>query len=253
MDYSDRICVLPEAESTNDTLMQLAKEQKDLPQLYTIVAINQTAGRGQRGNSWSVTSGKNLTYSTLVKHDDLSPSEQYMVSELIALSTLSALRKVLPEQAAQDLSIKWPNDIYYQDKKLGGILIEHSITGTHIDFSVAGIGLNINEEHFPSHLPNPISLYQITGKTYDLESLHIQLIQSLADALEGFLNKDFTTLHTAYMNALYRREGLHRYQDGAGSFLATIHSVLPSGQIVLARENGSLHTYSFKEIIFDAD
>lgn len=246
--------VLNETDSTNSYLMQLAGEQGvELPQLFSVVASSQTAGRGQRGNSWVATAGLNLTMSYLLRPSRLKAHSQYVVSELAAYSLLKTIARYLPEEHKGRLSIKWPNDIYYADRKLAGILIEHSITGEYIDHSVVGIGLNLNEERFPSELPNPISLKQITGQSYEPLEVHARLMRRLGFMLEEFMLANYSEVHREYMQRLYRRQGLHAYRDAEGAFRAEIRDVLPSGHIVLCRENGVVSTYAFKELIFDAD
>ncbi len=250
---SPNLMILDETASTNSYLMQLLDETPTLPQLYSVVAKSQTAGRGQRGNAWVATPGQNLTFSYLLRPSRLKAHSQYVVSELAALSLVKTVARYLSAEAACHLSIKWPNDIYYRDRKLAGILIEHSITGEFIDHSVIGIGLNLNERDFPDDLPNPISLTQITGQTYDPLEVHARLMRRLGFMLEDFMLANYTEVHRDYMERLYRREGMHPYHDSAGAFMAHIEDVLPSGQIVLMRENGEVSTYGFKEVIFDAD
>ena len=132
-------------------------------------------------------------------------------------------------------------------------MIEHSITGGRIDFSIAGVGLNVNEQNFPDYLPNPISLCQISGKEYDLGVLHTKILQSMSDMLEDFLLGNFSSLHERYMNVLYRRLGWHSFRVCNGQFIAEIKAVLPTGQLVLQLETGEERIYNFKEVVFDAN
>lgn len=248
MNWTENSLILDEVVSTNSYLLELARRERDLPQLYSVVARHQTAGRGQRGNTWSVSPGDSLTFSFLLRSTGLVANRQYAVSEFTAYSVFSTLREQLPEGDKQRLSIKWPNDIYIDDRKIAGILIEHSITGKHIDFSVVGIGINVNETAFPSSLPNPISLRQITGRTYKLSELHRGLMQSFAEWLEPLLMGHHNELHERCMSHLYRRRGLHRYRDARGAFLAEVRDVLPSGELVLLSEEGEERVYAFKEV-----
>lgn len=242
--------ILAELESTNSYLMQLAADQGDsLPNFYSVLAVAQVAGRGQRGNHWHSTAGRNLTFSCLVRLSGLTPSRVYMLSEFIAVGLLQTLESYLDEEQAKQLAIKWPNDLYYQDKKLAGILIENSITGGQIDYSILGVGLNLNEDSFPPELPNPIALRTITQEYYDLLEVHERLMTTL----KGLPLGNYATIHQLYLQRLYRREGWHAYRDQEGQFKAKIREVLPSGNIVLEREDGRLSVYAFKEVIFDAD
>lgn len=250
---TDRFLFLDEAASTNSYLMEMLQQDRNLPQLFAVVARNQTQGRGQRGNSWYTSAGKNLTFSFLIRNGYIAPQDQYAVSELVAYGLLKTIARYLDEDQAYKLKIKWPNDIYYEDKKIAGILIEHSITGEQIDYSVAGIGLNLNEESFPADIPNPISLKQITGESYDPDEVLRRLMKRYGFMIEEFLLGNYAEVHREYMRRLYRRRGLHPFTDVQGHFLASIKDVLPTGQIVLQREDGTESTYAFKEVQFDAE
>lgn len=244
--------ILDEVDSTNSYLMERLADSPDLPQLFAVMARSQTSGRGQRGNSWHARAGADLTCSILLRDGSIAPAEQYAVSELAAYGLLKTIARYLPEEHKRRLSIKWPNDIYYEDKKIAGILIEHSITGSTIDYSILGIGLNLNETNFPAELPNPISLKQITGQDYDPEEVLLRLLKRFGFMLEDFLVGNYAEVHRLYMLRLYRRRGLQPFRDHAGAFLASIKNVLPTGQIVLEREDGTVSTYAFKEVQFDA-
>lgn len=252
MTNNDRVLLLDEVASTNSYLMQMATDNRELPALFSVIANSQTAGRGQRGNSWETTPGLNLTFSFLLRSGGLKATEQYAVSELAAYGLLKTIARYLPEDQKRKLKIKWPNDIYYEDRKIAGILIEHSITGEYIDYSVVGIGLNLNETDFPPHLPNPVSLSQITGESYDVQAVHARLMKRYGFMNEEFLLGNYAEVHREYMLRLYRRKGFHPFTDATGRFMAQIQDVLPSGQIVLMREDGTTSIYAFKEVIFDA-
>ena len=151
-------------------------------------------------------------------------------------------------------AIKWPNDIYWQDKKVAGILVENAIIGNEIKYSIAGIGLNVNQIEWQSDAPNPISLKQITGKTYDIEALMQQLYAEVQKAL----TEDLWDYYKAH---LYRREGYWPFVErevsvaptmnahaDANAFLAHIEDVLPTGELVLRDKNNQQRIYHFKQI-----
>lgn len=248
MEQQNSTLLLEQAESSNTLLLEMARQQRDLPQLFSVVVLEQTAGRGQRGNSWETKAGLDLTFSFLVRQAGLLPTEQYAVSEFAAYGVMKTLARYLPEEKKKRLSIKWPNDIYYDDRKIAGILIEHSITGTHIDFSVVGIGINLNEESFGEHLPNPISLHQITGERYDIQEVHARLMKRFGFMIDNLILGNYSEVHQRCKSNLYRRRGLHLYEDAQGQFLAEIRDLQPSGQLVLLTEEGELRTYAFKEV-----
>jgi len=192
----------------------------------------QTAGRGQTGNSWESEGGKNLLCSILL------PPNKNLYFLNIAVSV--ALIRLLDEQ----LTIKWPNDIYWKDKKLAGILLENAIIGSEVKYAIAGIGLNVNQTTFVSNAPNPVSLKQITGKEYDMN----QLMKDLFEAVNTVLNEPENVIWSEYKSHLYRREGFWPFEDQNGFFEAHIEDVLPTGEIVLSDKNGQVHQYGFKQI-----
>lgn len=215
--------------STNTLLKQLAAEGNPPEFIY---AGYQTAGRGQTGNSWESEEGKNLLCSIL-----LPPNKNL---HFLNIAVGVALLRVIGE----DFSIKWPNDIYYGDKKAAGILVENAIIGNEIRYSIAGIGLNVNQTTFVSDAPNPISLKQIRGQEYDIEGLMNQLLE----AVHTVLNEPEQDVWAYYKYHLYRREGLWPFEDKKGRFEAAIQDVLPTGEIVLRDINGQIRQYEFKQI-----
>ena len=144
----------------------------------------------------------------------------------------------------EQFTIKWPNDIYWKDKKLAGILLENAIIGNEVKYAIAGIGLNVNQTEFVSDAPNPVSLKQITGKEQDID----QLMQDLLDAVHTVLKEPEETIWSEYKAHLYRREGYWPFEDQNGIFEALIDDVLPTGEIVLKDRNNKKRIYQFKQI-----
>ncbi|MDR0845145.1 MAG: biotin--[acetyl-CoA-carboxylase] ligase [Tannerella sp.] len=235
---------LHETASTNRYLQKWADTGE--PESESVVITDfQTAGRGQPGNQWESESGKNLTFSTLLYPVHFTAQQPFLITELAALSVKYTLDHYVP-----DITIKWPNDIYWKDKKICGILIENEITGNFITRSIIGIGMNLNQQTFHSGAPNPVSLTQITGRSCDrMEALDRwrSIFHPLYQQLESGETEQF---HQNYMSALYRREGFHAYQDAEGRFEARIHHIELSGHLTLERRNGALSRYAFKEVQF---
>lgn len=216
-------------DSTNTLLKQMAAEGNPPEFIY---AGYQTAGRGQTGNSWESEEGKNLLCSIL-----LPPNKNlYFLNIAVGVAMLRVI--------GDDFTIKWPNDIYYGNKKVAGILVENAIIGNEIRYSIAGIGLNVNQTTFVSNAPNPISLKQIRGQEYDIEWLMNQLLE----AVHSVLNESEQEVWSYYKSHLYRREGFWPYEDKKGKFEAAIQDVLPTGEIVLRDTNGQIRQYEFKQI-----
>ena len=207
----------------------------------------QTAGRGPTGNGWESEEGKNLLGSILVEGGKWKVERSFDLNVAVSV----AVRRVLGE----GFTIKWPNDIYYGDKKVAGILIENVIIGSEVKYSIAGIGLNVNQTEFRSDAPNPISLKQITGKDYDLEELMEQVYAEVQKALKE-------DVWGEYMAHLYRREGFWPFverevstvptmnadKQAEGIFMARIEDVLPTGEIVLKDQKGKERIYHFKQV-----
>ena len=233
---------IEQTNSTNTLLKELIAKGQEPDFIY---AGYQTAGRGQTGNSWESEKGKNLICSILL------PSRENLFE--LNIVTAVAVQRLLGE----DFTIKWPNDIYWQDKKIAGILIENAIIGNEVKYSIAGIGINVNQTEFVSNAPNPVSLKQITGKEYNLD----ELMQQLYTEVQKALNEDVWEEYKAH---LYRREGWFPFverevstaptmnansqEPTANSFLAQIEDVLPSGEIVLRDKNNKERIYHFKQI-----
>lgn len=218
--------------STN-TLMKELLARGEWPEkercLYTSF---QTAGRGQTGNRWESEEGKNLLCSILL------PPNKNLYFLNIAVGV--ALVRVIGE----DFTIKWPNDIYYRDKKIAGILIENAIIGNEIKYSIAGIGLNVNQTTFVSDAPNPVSLKQIRGQEFDIE----RLMSHLFETVQSVLNESEQEVWSYYKSHLYRKEGFWPFEDKNGPFEARIADVLPTGEIVLQDQEGKERIYHFKQV-----
>ena len=227
-------------------LSEQLKQDTALPAWTVVSTDHQTAGRGQQGNSWYATAHQNLTLSILLRPTMVPANRQFELSELCALSVLNTLSHYISD--TESLSIKWPNDIYYKDKKIAGILIEHSLTGTQLDYTILGIGLNINETTYPDFLPNPISLRIILGHEVSCAEVQDMLIDEMQRLYGHFVNRSSALLHSDYMQRLYRRKGYHTYRDAEGKFEAKIDEVLPTGELQLMRTDGRVNRYAFKEV-----
>lgn len=249
MRYPNKINIpiekVEEVTSTNDYMAHLCAEG-DGREFYTVVAKYQTGGRGQRGNSWESEAGKNLIFSTVLYPTALEAKKQFYLSMLTAISIVNALGKY-----TDGFSIKWPNDIYWRDKKIAGILIENELQGKYIMRSIIGVGLNVNQDVFFSDAPNPVSLKQILGVTINCEELLIKILHGIVASyrlLEENFDKMSGTLNILYLRSLYRRNGYYPYRDAAGTFNAQFEFLEPDGHIRLQDEQGRLRRYAFKEV-----
>lgn len=229
-----------ELTSTNTELTHLA--EAGAPHGTVVAADSQTAGRGQRGNTWESAPGCNVTMSVLIRPDSLAPREQFAISEAVALAVAETLDTYLPPSMRAE--VKWPNDIYVGSRKICGILIENRISSTAIIHSIAGIGLNVNQRRFVSDAPNPVSVLQLTGHTCDIAEIEQQLARRVLRNAETCRQ-----CHPRYMQRLWRRHGFHLYAEPGGEpFEARIAGVALTGHLTLERRDTTTSTYAFKEV-----
>ncbi len=236
-------------ESTYMYLFDWALEHPDERANYVLDVAHQTAGRGQQGNSWYASEGLNLLPSFLVRFPRLFSPMVWALSELTALAVWHTVSSFLEDPT--ELRIKWPNDIYYKNRKLAGILIGHSLVSKRVDFSVIGIGLNVNEADFPPTLPNPISLLQINGTPPDLQEVRKVLYDYMGRYLVEVetLSPTINLFHLEYLDKLYRRDCPSTFRDmRTGQFFCgIIRDVQPDGRLVVMGED-RLRYFAFKEV-----
>ena len=247
---------LPETTSTNLWLRAHAEEFSS-EGLTVVWADHQTAGRGCGTNTWESTPGQNLLFSVLCHPKDIPATQQFLLLEAMALAVKTILDFCLPK--GEELKIKWPNDIYWRDRKLGGTLTECAVSGQNMRWCIIGTGVNVNQTEFSPQLPNPVSLKQITGNMQQPESLlqritscfaHRLHIHGMGHASENhpFGQTEMDLMHKEYMSALYRRHGYYPFRDQHGSFEAEIVSVAPDGTLTLRDRLQRLRHYKFKEV-----
>ena len=242
------LVVLEETDSTNQYLSRLCNDLRETVAEFTTVAAEfQTSGKGQRGNSWEAERGKNLLFSFVLYPTFLEARHQFILSQIVSLAIKEELSRW-----SDEITIKWPNDIYWREKKICGILIENDLAGHRIGRCIAGIGININQETFHSDAPNPVSLKQTSGKEHDRHELLSRILRRIEIYYRGLQLENFATysaeINARYARSLFRRRGFHPYQDAKGQFLARLLRVEPDGRFVLEDENGQEREYLFKEV-----
>lgn len=238
---------ISETNSTNSYLQALCAKEK-VEEMTTVITDFQTSGRGQRGNSWESEPGKNLLFSFVLFPEFLEARRQFLISQIVSLAIKEEL-----DNYTSDISIKWPNDIYWKDKKICGILIEHELMGKTICQSIAGIGININQSIFHGSAPNPVSLQQITGKEYNLKEILDRLMEHVKAYYELLLREQNELIASRYAQALYRKEGFHLYKDAEGEFTAELIKTESDGRLILKDEKGRERGYLFKEVEYLPD
>lgn len=236
-----KIIKLEETDSTNTYLKSYSPSDDE--EMVVAVADYQTAGRGQGTHVWESERGKNLLFSILVRPVCVPLTRQFLLSMAGAI----ALKDVL-DTYTEGITLKWPNDVYWYDKKISGTLIETSVCSQGIKRCVFGIGLNVNQEEFVSDAPNPVSLRQILGHDVDREELLQKILDAFAGYYELLRRADYMDVSGIYHQSLYRRKGYHWYEDKDGEFEGAIVEVEDDGHLILHDKQGHIRSYSFGEI-----
>ena len=232
---------IEQTESTN-ALVHKRLITENLPEMFVLQTGFQSSGKGQQGNSWESEIGKNLLFSLLLKPSFIAVDKQFIVSQMISL----AIKKVL-NQYADGFSIKWPNDIYWNDRKIAGILIENSLQGNKIKWMIVGVGLNVNQECFVSNAPNPVSLFNIVGKVLPTN----EILENILTVFEQLYRiNDIEIIRAEYIENLYRGSGFHKFKADNQVFDARITNVFSDGQLELETTNDEILKFYFKEVEF---
>jgi len=222
---------LDTVDSTNLYLQQLIRNS-DVEEGTIILANEQTAGRGQRGNKWNSHKGLNLTFSFVVYPVFLKATEQFGISAMVSLAVFDSLCK-----HSDDVKIKWPNDIYIGKRKVAGILIENVL-------------ININQKSFDSDLPNPTSLGIETGKEYNTDSILQDISDKLNYSYHEFIEKGFDRLKMQYIGNLYQLNEYCNYMAGEEKIIAKITGIENDGRLCLLTDKNETLKFAFKEVQF---
>ena len=261
-------------DSTNE---EVRRRIGELDNLSVVSALSQTAGRGQRGNTWTSAPGENLTFSILLKFGNgtdscptLKATDQFIISEITALAVTELLEKY-----GISAKIKWPNDIYTDDRKICGILIENSLRGEYINSSIVGIGLNINQKNFDVSLPNPTSFVNILKeqKCFDIVLILEDFVCIFKTLYKRYIGDSSLRkeIREEYLCRLWRLETTSRFKDltvlpkghsitpvvtgidneGGQEFIGIIKDLTPDGKLIIENiKDNSLKEFSFKEIAY---
>ena len=219
-----------------------------VPHGLAIFAHQQISGKGQRGKKWESANGLNMALSIVIMPATLRISQQFWLSACVSLAVTDLFKKY----AGHDTKIKWPNDLYWKDRKAGGILIESGVGsresgvrrreaavrnqdagGGEWLWAIIGIGINVNQTSFPAELPNPVSLKQITGKDFNPVNLAKELCELLNHRFEELIQNGFGNIYTEYLSRLYKRNEKVKLKKGNRVFEAIIKGVSPEGKLVV--------------------
>ena len=236
-----KIIRLEEIDSTNRYLKNYREEGDE--EMIVAVADYQSAGKGQGTHTWESEKGKNLLFSIKVYPHWIPVRRQFVLSMAGALAVKDAL-----DSYVENITLKWPNDVYWNDKKISGTLIENTIDSKGIKSCVFGIGLNVNQLVFHSDAPNPVSLAQILGHEVDRDEVLKKILDGFEKYYELLRRADYMDVSGIYHLSLYRRKGFHPYRDADGEFEGALVEVEDDGHLILHDRQGRIRSYSFGEI-----
>jgi BirA family transcriptional regulator, biotin operon repressor / biotin---[acetyl-CoA-carboxylase] ligase len=242
-----KVIHLPTCQSTNDLAAVMVAEG-NLGVGEVLIADAQTHGRGQRGNTWEATPGQNLTFSLVLGPVFLALDQQFYLNVVVAL----AVADTAQQATGLLVEVKWPNDVYCQGQKIGGILIENTLTGRQIKTSIVGIGLNVNQSHFA--WPQAASLRTLTGQTHVLPELLERMLEHLEHHYAKLQAGQISSLRADYLDRLYARGQWRPFTDlrlGQGTpFVGQVVTVAEDGRLVVQYQEGESELFYFKEIAF---
>ena len=235
---------LEHVDSTN-AYLQRQQSEDDICNCV-VSADEQTAGKGMGSNSWESEVGKNLTFSLALDMGFLPAERQFLLSEAVPLGIIEVLDDILP---SEKLSIKWPNDIFYESRKLAGILINSTIKANMMDVSIIGIGLNVNQMQFQNWPTHPISMKMITDQTYELQPLLKQIAERILLKVEQ-LKADPTSIEQEYLERLFRYRTWADYEVGEKVLRLLMTGIDQFGRLQLVDEQQKSYCFEIKEIKF---
>ena len=237
---------LPETDSTNAFAMRLLSSERP-PEGMVIASGFQSKGRGLDTNSWESEEGKNLLFSAIIYPSFLPADRQFTLNQAIALGIADFVAQKIQTETVQ---VKWPNDIYIGDRKVCGILIQNSILGSTLDYSVIGIGLNVNQSVFRSDAPNPVSMAMISGIQYEIKSVLNELCNCIDKRYTLLKRGDFVKIEKDYLQSLYRFGEWHPFLIKGSEHKAFISGTSEYGQLQLQGEKGEKWVCDLKEVKF---
>jgi BirA family biotin operon repressor/biotin-[acetyl-CoA-carboxylase] ligase len=237
---------LSEVDSTNNFLKTKASNSEPLPEGTVIMADHQFAGRGQQGNVWHTEAGLNLTFSLYLCPSFLPITRQFMLNMAISI----AVRNALEGLTGSGLKVKWPNDLYYYDQKLGGILIENILAGSSYKAGIIGIGVNVNQVLFSPEVQNrATSLRKILQRDVNLISLLAEICRHIEQQYLKLRQEKYRSLTADYLSGLYRFKESALYRQNGEVFEGQIVNVTDSGMLVIFTDGREVE-FNFKEVEF---
>ncbi|NCA86075.1 MAG: biotin--[acetyl-CoA-carboxylase] ligase [Clostridia bacterium] len=243
--YSNNIRHYPTIDSTNAAAEKWLAEEHP-PEGSVVLADHQSRGKGVGTNTWQSKPGSNLLVSTILYPDFLPAQQQFMLNKVLSLAVHRCVARLLPRH---EIYIKWPNDVYVGKKKIAGILTRNTITGTTLEATIAGVGLNVNQTSFSKEIPNPVSLKMADGKDHKLE-LVLQILLQAIEHFYGLLYAgNFDKIDEQYLRVLLNYRKSANYQSGQETFTGCITGVDDYGHLMMVVDK-EIKTFDMKEIVF---
>lgn len=238
-----KLTYLPTCHSTNDIAAEIIQKGKIINGTV-IVTAHQTGGKGQRGNLWESEPNDNLLMSIIIDSSFLDLKNQFYLSIITAL----AIHSTLESLHVENIKIKWPNDAYINEKKIGGILIESTLIGNRLSSSIIGIGINVNQKVFSSKRAT-----SILNQNFESKLTPSVILEKLCENFEKYYlelkNKNFQKINSAYLKNLLWINEVKSFRDKKGIFFGKISGILPNGQLIVCTKNEEKY-YDIKEIEF---
>ena len=236
---------LPEIDSTNSYLASLLRNIS-LPEGSVIRAGFQIKGRGQKGAVWESEAGKNLLLSFLFYPSFISPKDVFLLNKTFSLAIYDFVSLWLKK----DVTIKWPNDIFWKNKKVCGILIENSINSSTISSCIIGMGININQKLFSAELINPVSFWMAKQKEYDLDELFNSLCSCMEVRYLQLKNDDIKSLDEDYRSVLFSLDQWKKFESNGIRFNGRIQGVDEYGKLLIETDKNEIKKFDLKEVKF---
>lgn len=238
---------ISETTSTNSALRQMVtdrlSEHGNLPRVWALCAGYQSAGRGAGTNTWYSSKDQNILLSICFQ-PDLLAADQFLFNIYFSLATHKFISRYI-----HDVKIKWPNDMYVGDEKIAGILIEHNITAGKVSYSIAGIGIDVNEESFPKEIPNPTSFFIKTSRKFDCRKLTEEFVGILEEDLHLLRTENAVSLFSDYKKNLYRIGETHEFESQGVRFSGIIRDVDRFGRVMIEkRPEGVVEAFEYKQV-----
>ncbi len=246
MERRKNVLIVDETDSTSNYLSRMLSEE-DLPDGFAVIAKHQTAGRGQIGHCWKSEYDKNLLFSLLLHPTFIHIADQFYLMRAVAVAIVEILRNGF---RTDSFVIKWPNDIYYNDRKLCGFIVDNLLMGNQITHSIVGVGMNVNQTNFDLDLPNPISIANIVGRNSDTYLLFKDFQSNIMKEYRLLRDDDinFEYLNNRYLGMIYKFGEWAKYSDSNGEFEGRIIDIEPTGRAVIQHKGGEFRKYYIGEV-----